>query len=136
MVVWYSSGYRRGLRGGGILAHFTDGICISVEVLAGNRLTFMRTRALVTFLCTKLCTLLHVHCGANISTVAASNCFCRAGLRKAETELAAALEALDESIRDRLEEILRPDELDPFEVRALGKFDVVDAMDILARSEI
>lgn len=56
------------------------------------------------------------------------------GLRKAEAELAIALDALDEAVRSRLEEIVRADELDPFEVRALGKFDVADAMDILARS--
>lgn len=54
-------------------------------------------------------------------------------LRKAEAESVAAVAALDETVRARLEELVRPDELDSFEVRALGKFDVVDAMDILDR---
>lgn len=61
-------------------------------------------------------------------------CFRPSGLRKAEADLAAALDALDEAVRSRLEEIIRTDELDPFEVRSLGKFDVADAMDILGRS--
>ena len=45
----------------------------------------------------------------------------------------AALAALDDAVRARVEELVRPDELDPFEVRALGKFAVTDALDILQR---
>lgn len=44
-----------------------------------------------------------------------------------------ALSALDEDVRARLEGLIKPDELDPFELRALGRFDKGDAMDILER---
>lgn len=54
-------------------------------------------------------------------------------LQKMEAELGVALAALDAGVRSRLEELVKPEELDPFEVRALGKFGVTDAMDILER---
>ncbi|CBN79324.1 conserved unknown protein [Ectocarpus siliculosus] len=54
-------------------------------------------------------------------------------LRKTEAELAATVAALDADVRGRLSELVKPDELDPFEVRALGKFDTADALDILDR---
>lgn len=54
-------------------------------------------------------------------------------LRKAEAELAASLSALDGDVRARLEEVIRADELDPFEVRSLGRFDKADALGILQR---
>lgn len=41
--------------------------------------------------------------------------------------------SLTPAVRDRLSELVKPDDLDPFEVRALGKFDTVDALDILSR---
>lgn len=58
---------------------------------------------------------------------------CRIDLRKTEAELGLALAALDAGVRSRLQELVKPEELDPFEVRALGRFDVTDAMDILER---
>ena len=62
-----------------------------------------------------------------------SSRFCFLDLKKTEAELVAALAALDEAVRAKVGQLVRPDELDPFEVRALGKFDVADALDILER---
>lgn len=52
-----------------------------------------------------------------------------------EAERVAALAALEEDVRDRLAELVQPDDLDAFEIRALGQFDKADAMDILGRCE-
>lgn len=50
-----------------------------------------------------------------------------------EAERAVALSALDGDVRARLEGLVQPNELDAFEIRALGKFDKADAVDILGR---
>eukprot|EP00752_Nemacystus_decipiens_P013835 g12284.t1 len=54
-------------------------------------------------------------------------------LRKTEAELAATLSSLDPKVREKLGELVKPDDLDPFEVRALGQFNTGDALDILER---
>ena len=54
-------------------------------------------------------------------------------LRKAEAELAATLASLDPTVKERLGDLVKPDDLDPFEVRALGQFSADDALNILDR---
>lgn len=46
---------------------------------------------------------------------------CRIDLRKMEAELGLALAALAAGVRSRLQELVKPEDLEPFEVRALGR---------------